>query len=132
MSVPMPKKYHELSTAEWELMDVIWKADQPVTVRHVLETAYPKAEKAYTTVQTLMNILVDKGFLARHKAGKANRYTPVVPREDILRGSLSTIAQRMFEGSVGAMASFLVSGGKLKPKELRELKQLLDEQSKGT
>ncbi|UCH11111.1 MAG: BlaI/MecI/CopY family transcriptional regulator [Fidelibacterota bacterium] len=127
----MPKKYRELSAAEWELMDVIWKAGQPVTVRDVLETAYPQAEKAYTTVQTLLNILVDKGFLLRRKAGKANRYTPVVPREDILRGSLATMAQRMFEGSVGAMASFLVRGGKLKPDEVQELKQLLDEQGEG-
>ena len=124
----MKKRPIELSTAEWELMNVIWQADHPVTVRQVLDTAYPQGEKAYTTVQTLMNILVDKGFLVRRKANRVNLYDPQVRREDIVGGSLSQIAQRMFAGSLGAMASFLVSGGKLKPEELRELKQLLDKQ----
>lgn len=127
----MKKRPKELSSAEWELMNVVWHRDQPVTVRQVLETAYPRGEKAYTTVQTLMNILVDKGFLVRRKAGRANQYVPRVPREDIVGGSLSQIAQRMFAGSLGAMASFLVSGGKLKPEEIQELKELLDEQGRG-
>jgi BlaI family methicillin resistance regulatory protein len=127
----MKKRPTELSAAEWELMNVIWRSDQAVSVRQVLDTAYPRGEKAYTTVQTLMNILVDKGFLVRRKAGRVNFYDPRVRREDIVGGSLSKIAQRMFAGSLGAMASFLVSGGKLKPEELRELKQLLDEQGKG-
>ena len=126
----MKKRPSELSGAEWELMNVVWQTDQPITVRQVLDTAYPRGEKAYTTVQTLMNILVDKGFLVRRKAGRANHYLPSVPREDIVGGSLSQVAQRMFAGSLGAMASFLVSGGKLKPEEIRELKALLDEQDK--
>ncbi|UCD37563.1 MAG: BlaI/MecI/CopY family transcriptional regulator [Fidelibacterota bacterium] len=125
----MKKQIRELSTAEWELMDVIWKAKAPVTVRQVLETAYPHSEKAYTTVQTLMNILVDKGFLARQKEGRVNVYTPLAPKDVILQGSLSKIAQRMFEGSFGAMASFLVRSTHLKPNELRELRKILDQQA---
>ncbi len=121
----------ELSAAEWEIMQVIWYNNKPLVVRDVLERAYPNAEKAYTTVQTLMNILVDKGFLRRKKVGMVNFYSVAVSRENVLRKSLSTLASRMFQGSFGAMASFLVSSAPLRPEEIQALKKLLDEQSGG-
>ena len=124
----IPKQ--ELSAAEWEIMQTIWDGAGPMTVREVLDRAYPNAEKAYTTVQTLMNILVDKGFLKRKKVGIVNSYSPAVSREKVLRKSLSTLASRMFQGSFGAMASFLVSSAPLRPEEIQALKKLLDEQSK--
>jgi len=122
----MSRRKHELSVAEWELMQVIWDANASVTVREVLETAYPNDEKAYTTVQTLMNILVDKGFLKRKKEGLVNRYTPVVRREKVLDASVSGVAERMFSGSFGAMASFLVSR-KLSDEDIAALRRMLDE-----
>ncbi len=123
----MAQKKHELSAAEWELMAVIWEAGGAVTVREVLETAYPNEEKAYTTVQTLMNILVEKGMLRREKQGMVNQYTPAVRREKVLDASMSTVADRMFRGSFGAMASFLVSR-KLSEEDVAALRRLLDEQ----
>ncbi len=122
----MSRKKHELSAAEWELMQVIWDANAPVTVRGVLETAYPNEEKAYTTVQTLMNILVNKGFLSRKKEGMVNRYTPAVRREKVLDASVTGVAERMFSGSFGAMASFLVSR-KLSDRDIDVLRRILDE-----
>lgn len=124
----MATRKHELSAAEWELMAVIWDAAGPVTVREVLDTAYPNDEKAYTTVQTLMNILVDKGVLTRVKKGPINQYTPVVRREKILDHSMATVADRMFRGSFGAMASFLVRSRKLSDEDLAALRHMLDEE----
>ncbi|MFA6234733.1 MAG: BlaI/MecI/CopY family transcriptional regulator [Bacteroidota bacterium] len=124
----MARKKHELSAAEWELMAVIWKAGGSVTVREVLETAYPKDEKAYTTVQTVMNILVDKGMLRRVKQGMVNQYTPAVRREKVLDASMSTLVDRMFHGSFGAMASFLVNSRKLSDEDVALLRRMLNEQ----
>jgi len=113
-------------------MQVIWEANAPLAVRDVLERAYPNAEKAYTTVQTFMNILVDKGFLKRKKAGMVNFYAAAVSRNHVLRKSMSTLASRMFQGSFGAMASFLVNSAQLTPQEIAELKKMLNEQTGGT
>jgi BlaI family penicillinase repressor len=118
----------ELSAAEWEIMDVVWDFDGAVTVRQVLDTAYSQGEKAYTTVQTLMNILVEKRYLTRAKPEKINYYTPVPTREQALKDSLSGVAHRLFQGSMGAMASFLVGSVRLRPEELEALRQLLDTQ----
>lgn len=122
----------ELSAAEWEIMQVVWNGNKPMAVRDVLEQAYPNAEKAYTTVQTLMNILVDKGFLNRKKVGMVNFYSAAASRDKVLCRSLSTVAGRMFAGSFGAMASFLVNAAPLRPEEIQELKKLLDEQTGGS
>ncbi len=116
----------ELSAAEWEIMHAIWYTGQPVTVRQVLDHAYPQGEKAYTTVQTLMNIMVDKGFLTRRKEGRVNVYAAITGQEDILRGSLARIAQRMFQGSFGAMASFLINTGQLNEGEIEQLRSILE------
>ncbi|PLX23416.1 MAG: CopY family transcriptional regulator [Ignavibacteria bacterium] len=127
----MPRKKHELSAAEWELMQVIWDREAAVSVREVLETAYPNDEKAYTTVQTLMNILVDKGFLRRKKSGMVNLYSAAVKREKVLDAGIAQAAERMFSGSVGAMASFLVNSRKLSDDDVAELRKLLDEKERG-
>jgi predicted transcriptional regulator len=126
----MPRKKHELSAAEWELMQVIWETEGAVTVRQVLETAYPNDEKAYTTVQTLMNILVEKGFLRRRKTGMVNMYMVAVRREKVLDAGVTQVAERMFSGSFAAMASFLVNNRKLSDEDIAALRQLLDEQER--
>ena len=71
--------------------------------------------------------VLDKGFLRRKKEGLVNRYTPVVRREKVLDASVSGVADRMFSGSFGAMASFLVSR-KLSDDDIAALRRLLDEQ----
>ncbi|MFQ5916931.1 MAG: BlaI/MecI/CopY family transcriptional regulator [Candidatus Binatia bacterium] len=121
----------ELSPAEWEIMNVIWQETKAVTVRSVVEKAYPKSEKAYTTVQTIMNILTEKGFLARRKKNRLNYYQPTVTRNATLRNSLSRMSKRMFRGSMGTMASFLIDSARLSPEELEELRRILDEKSRG-
>ena len=122
----MPQPSKDLSPAEWELMAAIWQLPPPVTVRQVLTSAYPNAEKAYTTVQTLMNILVRKGFLSREKIGNRNHYRPLIDRKGVVGGSVKNLASRMFHGSVGALASYLVGSDQLTDDEIAELREILE------
>lgn len=128
----MAPKRTDLSRAELELMKTIWELPQPVSVRKVLATAYPNDEKAYTTVQTLMNILVDKGFLSRFKVDNRNQYTELVDRETVVGGSIMKMAKEMFGGSVGALASYLVDTDRLSEKELDELREILKVKQRGS
>lgn len=63
-------------------MDQMWAADEPLKVRQVLERLAPHRTLAYTTVQTVMDVLHRKGWLQRVKAGRANVYSPTASRED--------------------------------------------------
>ena len=120
-----------LAEAEWEVMDGVWHLDRQVTVRDVVDYLYPNGEKAYTTVQTIMNILFEKGVLNRRKIGPVNVYMPTLSREDAAQVETRTLVSRMFEGSFGALATYLVDSGELSQGELDELRALIEAREKG-
>jgi predicted transcriptional regulator len=64
------------------VMDRVWAADGVITVRDVLEELQRDREIAYTTVQSTMDNLHRKGWLTRHREGKAYLYTPRLTREE--------------------------------------------------
>lgn len=123
-------KKRRLAEVEWEVMDGVWNLNRQVTVRDVVNHLYPNGEKAYTTVQTIMNILAEKGVLDREKIGPVNVYRPAVTKRDVARAETRTLVSRMFEGSFGALATYLVDSGELSQKELDELRALIEEREK--
>ncbi|WP_415949131.1 BlaI/MecI/CopY family transcriptional regulator [Streptomyces sp. KLOTTS4A1] len=69
---------------EQAIMDVVWAAGEPRTVREVLEELNRERSQdlAYNTVQTVMDILRRKGWLSRAKDGRAFRYRATKSREE--------------------------------------------------
>lgn len=118
----------KLSPAESELMDCIWKMPKRVTVREVHQQLFPNGEKAYTTVQTMLNILTDKKFLRRKKIGMVNFYSAKVSREQAMKNETRSLVASIFHGSFGALATHLIKSGELNRQELDEIKKLIDEQ----
>ncbi len=121
----MPKKEQKLTPAEWEIMEAIWELGGSPSVRDVLDHAYPEGEKAYTTVQTVMNTLVRKGALKRKKLGLVNFYKPVRRRGDMVRDEVKSLLGRVFDGSISAVASSLFELDSLGLEEIEEIKRLL-------
>ncbi|MGH1362088.1 MAG: BlaI/MecI/CopY family transcriptional regulator [Calditrichia bacterium] len=115
---------------EWEILQFIWQARKQVTVREILESAYPDGQKAYTTVQTVMNNLVGKGYLNKEKVGLVNFYRPSEARDTTLRSAVTQMAKRFFGGSVNDLANFLVDSDSLNEEELIRLKALLEQKQK--
>lgn len=120
----------KLADAEWEIMDALWDIGRAATVREVREHLYPHGEKAYTTVQTTMNILVEKGFLKREKIGMVNFYSTTLSRKQAAQNETQTLVSRIFDGSFGALAAHLINSGKLSEADLREIKKLIEEREK--
>ena len=86
----MPTKYN-VTPAEWEIMEAIWSLGGSPAVRDVLESTFPNGEKAYTTVQTIMNTLVKKGLLRRKKVGLVNFYRPVRARDQVIKAEMTSM-----------------------------------------
>jgi predicted transcriptional regulator len=123
----MRKAEDKLTPVEWEIMEVVWSQDKAVSVRDVLQLAYPNGEKAYTTVQTMMNILVRKGILQSRKIGLVNFYSLLKSREEILDREMKHLAERAFAGSLPALANYLVNAQELDLEEIEKIKSLLEE-----
>jgi predicted transcriptional regulator len=107
---------------EAAIMDAVWAAERPLRVREILERLDRDPPLAYTTVQTVTEILHRKGWLVRDRDGRAHRYAPAASREDSVAGmmheALSAAGDR-----TATLVRFL---GDMDPREIAELRAALD------
>lgn len=101
----MKTRAQELTRAELEIMQILWKIERGF-VNNILE-AMPEPKPAYNTVSTIVRILEKKGFVAHKSFGKSHEYYPLVDRQSYTRGFMSNVLENFFGGSVGNMVSFL-------------------------
>ena len=106
-------------------MQVLWEHGAS-TVQSV-QNKLPGEWLAYTTVQTMLNVLQRKGKVKRRLVGKAYEYRPVLSRERALREAAGDLLNRMFGGSVDALLMSLVKNRQIDGAKLEKLKQLIDE-----
>jgi len=116
----------QLTRLELQIMQVLWK-DGPSTVQSV-QQRLPGDPLAYTTVQTMLNILQRKGKVKRKLLGKAYEYRPVLGRDKALREAASDMLDRMFGGSVEALLMSLVKSNQLDAEKLAKVQKLIESQ----
>jgi BlaI family penicillinase repressor len=112
-----------LTKAELQLMQVIWRRG-PSTVSAVQEELGQRL--AYTTVQTMLNILVKKGKLARTLAGQAYAYSATVSRAKAAGHAVRDLVERMFGGSSEELVMSLLQSGDLDAEKIAALSRRLD------
>ncbi len=120
----MPK-VETLTKIEWEIMKQIWKNDK-TTVRDVHEALSPAQSRAYTTIQTYMERLVDKKYLAKEKIGLVNFYTARVKETDTLKRETSHFIKRAFDGSISKMAAYLIDTQNINEEDLISIKKMIE------
>jgi len=118
------QKTPHLTPLELEIMHVLWNegASNVQTVQQQLER-----ELAYTTVQTMLNILHRKGKVKRILKERAYFYSPVVSRSHVVGNHLSDLVERLFGGSAESLVMSLVETKHLTPKKLARLQKLIEE-----
>ena len=94
----------ELTKAEEQVMQAVWKVGQGFASDIV---AAVESEVAYNTVLTVVRILEQKGFVGHETFNRANRYYPLVTREEYMHHQLGRLTKSYF-GSARALVSFLV------------------------
>ena len=114
------RSFGELEAA---IMDRVWLAGRPVLVREIWAALRPEREPAFNTVQTVMETLYRKGWLAREKHGRAYRYWARVSREDYTAGLMGE-ALETSPDRVAALRSFV---GRIDPADARQLRRMLDQ-----
>lgn len=119
------RKAEHLTPLELEIMHVLWEhgAANVQTVQRNL-----KRELAYTTVQTVLNILHRKSKVQREMKDRAYFYTPVVSRSHATGEHMRDILDRLFGGSAESLVMSLLETKHLTPKKLARLQKLLEEE----
>lgn len=106
-------------------MKVIWPRGR-ATVREIYDALRSQRTIAYTTVQTMMNILEAKGHLKKEPGDKAQVYVPVRPRQAVVRSMVREFVDRVFDGSARPLLVHLLKEKGLTERERRALQKLLD------
>src|ERR1700739_4912261 len=114
------KPKQQLTPLELQIMNVLW-ACGPSNVPSVQEKLTGSPKLAYTTVQTMLNVLHRKGRVRRRLRGRAYDYAPVLTREKAERNAIGDMVDRLFGGSVDGLLMSLVKSRQLDPKKLQEL-----------
>src|SRR3954468_7420188 len=127
--MPRRKRNDQLTPLELEIMQVLWEGG-PASVAEAQERLGGKL--AYTTVQTMLNVLVRKGKASRTLVDRAYRYRAAISREKALGATLRDVVQRIFGGSAGALVMSLVETTQLAPGTLRGLQTIGEEELRGS
>jgi predicted transcriptional regulator len=119
-----------LTPLELEIMKVLWKCG-PSTVQTVQQALEPKRPLAYTSVQTMLNVLERKGKAKRTKKDRAHLYSAQVTRESTVGRTLDDLIERLFGGSAESLVMSLLESRKLSRKKLAELEELVRRKREG-
>lgn len=122
----MPKKKKTLGRAELEVLQFIVD-NHPISVGDVARHFAETAGQARTTIQTVMERLREKGYLARKKKGIVNLYSPRVSKSDLMGHLVSEFVSGVLGGSLSPFVAYLNKQESLNEQELERLKQVVAE-----
>ena len=114
-----------LTKLELQIMQVIWKRGAS-TVSAVQQGL--AQDLAYTTVQTMLNILLRKGKLKRELQGRAFTYSATVTEAKASTHAVRDLVDRMFGGSSEELVMSLIKSRQIDPRKIAELSKRLEEE----
>ena len=120
------KETEHLTPLELEIMMVLWDSG-PSTVQAVQQRLEAQRPLAYTTVQTMLNVLHRKAKVSRSLEDRAYVYSAAVSRAQAARQAMGDIIDRMFGGSVESLVVSLVESRHVTPEKLAELTRRIEQ-----
>lgn len=116
---------------ELEILKVLWDAS-PLPVRDVRLRLEERADRplSHSSVITMLNIMVRKGYLRRKREGKSFFFTPAVERQRVAGSMMGDLLSRVFDGSPAAMVLNLIENVDLDAEEMNELRRLISQKAK--
>ncbi|WKK80952.1 BlaI/MecI/CopY family transcriptional regulator [Marivirga arenosa] len=116
----------ELTKAEEQLMQHLWKL-QKAYLKDIVEH-YEEPKPAYTTISTVVNVLVKKKFVGFDLHGKSKHYYPLISKEEYSNQSVKSLIGNFFNNSYKQFASFFTSRKELSLDELKEIRSMIDQE----
>jgi len=117
----------ELTKAEEQIMQYFWIIERGF-LKDIVD-CFPDPKPAYTTISTVIRVLVKKGFITYNSYGKINQYYPLISKSDYFQNHVTSIINNFFNGSAPKFASFFANE-KMNISELEEIKQIVEEKIK--
>ena len=110
---------------ELAILQVLWQKG-PSTVRQVHESLDSARPTGYTTTLKLMQIMAEKGLVARDLSSRTHTYSAKLPQAQTQRQFVSDMIAKVFGGSSAQLVMHALSSHTSSKEELAEIRQLLD------
>ena len=123
--MPRPRSEHP-TPGELEVLQIIWR-EGPCTVRQVLEALNRARPRAYTSVMSLLNVMVDKRLLRRKPHGRAFLYSARVEEQPTLREMVGDLVERAFGGSAQLLVAHALEQTDLSEQQVDEIRRLIED-----
>lgn len=123
--MPRPRS-PALTDGEARVMSVLWQK-QSATVAHVVAALRKKRPVSYSTVQTMLRILEEKGYVTHEKVARAFIYRPRVDERQARRRAVRHLAARLFNGSPSLLVLNVLEDDQIDPGELSRLKKAIED-----
>jgi predicted transcriptional regulator len=112
--------------SELEILQVLWQEGQ-ATVRKVHETLSSFKDAGYTTTLKLMQIMHEKGLVARDDSGKTHIYHALASREKTQQQFLGKMMSTLFDGSPSQLMMQALGNQKPSAEEIEKIEKLLQQ-----
>jgi len=119
------KEAVELTQVEWEIMKVLWEKE-PCTAGTVQEGLSENRGRAYSTVKTTMDRMVEKGLLQIKKIRNLQLFRSCISEVDAKRGEFRKMLTRAFDGALTPMMQFLIEHEGISEEDASQLRNLVN------
>ncbi len=106
-------------------MRILWRLEKAF-LKDVVE-GFPEPKPAYTTVSTVVRVLVKKEFIGHTTYGKVNEYYPLVSKHSYFGERIGGVITNFFDGSTKKFASFFTENQDLSIAELEQVKKIFED-----
>ncbi len=117
-------KKSKLTESEKYLMELLWEMGEPVAMPAIMKAQSEEREWKYSTVNTLLVRMIEKGYLLKEKA----TYRPAYTKEEYRELETEDFMEEVHENSVKNLMVALTGKMKLTQEEVEDLQQWLDDQ----
>ena len=119
----MPSRPRKPTDAELAILRVLWSRG-PCTVRQVAEAL--GRETGYTTILKLLQIMAEKHLVRRDERARTHVYEAAYSEDQTQRQLVTDLLERAFGGSASKLVLQALATSRATPKELAEIKKLLE------
>jgi len=120
----MRPKSTTLTAHELELMKIVWRHEDGVTVRDVYEELRNRRAVAYTTVMSSLKTLEQKGHLKTTQQDRAYCYRPARPKQQVIKDMVREFVNRVFNGASQPLVLHLLEDEQITESELKEITRM--------
>lgn len=123
----MNKIVKKLGEAELEIMQVIWKADAPITSSFILKELQERRKWQLSTLMTSLSRSVDKGFISCDRTTGNNLYSSIISENDFKAKESKSFLEKLYNNSIQNMVATLYSNKAINDSDMNELRKFLDD-----